>query len=353
MKKEIKRILVIRTCSMSEVAMTVPVLASLVKQYPDVEITLVTNVKYVPLFEHIPNVEIFPIEILTRHRGRKGVFRLFYDLRELPPFDLIVDLQGHFRNKFLSFLFGVLCGVRAVHVNMGNREKRKQTRRFRKKMKESLESTYSRYLDAFAKAKLLFPMNFDSIFPEKPILSLETALITGEKQGKWIGIAPFTKHKGKMLPLEKTEKVIVELLKFPDVKIFLFNEEEVMKDLFEEWEQTYPNVCSLVSKINLREELRIVANLDVMITMDSVNLHLASLVKTPAVSIWGATHRYSLGTVGWNQSRENVVETSLKCRPCSLTGDKYCRRGDYACLNEIALEQIVEKVKKILYERRA
>jgi len=333
---------------MSEVAMVVPVLSSLVDTYKDLDITLVTNEKYVPMFEKMPNIEIFPIEILTRHSGKRGVFRLYHDLQELPKFDVIIDLQGKFRNKFLCFLFRILKGTHSYHVDMGMREKRRQVRPFMKKVTSSLESIYSRYVDVFTKVGFIFPLNFESIYPEKPTLSIEQSMLTGEKTGKWIGIAPFTKHTGKMLPLKKMERVIDQLSIIPDVKIFLFCADNSVEEQFESWEKKYKNVVSLANKINLRDELRILANMDVMISMDSVSLHLASIVKTPTISIWGSTHRYSMGTVGWNQSRENVIEVPLKCRPCSLTGDDLCRRGDYACLNEISVEQIVTQTKKLL-----
>jgi ADP-heptose:LPS heptosyltransferase len=84
-----------------------------------------------------------------------------------------------------------------------------------------------------------------------------------------------------------------------------------------------------------------------MVTMDSANMHLASLVATPVVSIWGATHPYA-GFMGWNQSIDNAVQTDLPCRPCSIYGKKDCMRGDYACLYQIKPETIVGKIERIL-----
>ena len=89
------------------------------------------------------------------------------------------------------------------------------------------------------------------------------------------------------------------------------------------------------------------SQLEVMISMDSSNMHLASLVGTPVVSIWGATHPYA-GFMGWGQSEDNVVQVELDCRPCSIFGQKPCLRGDFACLNNILPETIVEKTLKNL-----
>ena len=87
----------------------------------------------------------------------------------------------------------------------------------------------------------------------------------------------------------------------------------------------------------------LMSQLDVMLSMDSANMHLASLVNTPVVSIWGATHPYS-GFMGWNQSMQNVIQTDLPCRPCSIYGKTPCHRGDYACLTSIKPETVVKKL---------
>ena len=89
------------------------------------------------------------------------------------------------------------------------------------------------------------------------------------------------------------------------------------------------------------------SHLDVMISMDSSNMHLASLTGTPVVSIWGATHPYA-GFLGWGQTAENAIQIDLECRPCSIFGQKPCRRGDYACMNRIAPETIIERTNNIL-----
>ena len=89
------------------------------------------------------------------------------------------------------------------------------------------------------------------------------------------------------------------------------------------------------------------SHLDAMVSMDSANMHMASLVNCPVVSIWGATHPYA-GFVGWGQKEENFVQLDMPCRPCSIYGSKPCLRGDYACLSGIAPEVIADKVENLL-----
>ena len=162
---------------------------------------------------------------------------------------------------------------------------------------------------------------------------------------KWIGIAPFAAHKGKIYPLEKMERVIELLLeREPNCHIFLFGGGAEERELLTQWESRHDRcTCALLG--SLYNELVLMSHLDTMVSMDSANMHLASLTGTRVVSVWGATHPFA-GFMGWNQSPADAVQTTLPCRPCSIFGNKPCLHGDYPCLNSITPEEIVEKVLK-------
>ena len=164
-----------------------------------------------------------------------------------------------------------------------------------------------------------------------------------------IGIAPFAAHEGKIYPVRLMEQVVEQLLaKHPDTRIYLFGKGQREDETFPKWCAAHPQ-CVYVSQHlnNLRDELILMSHLQVMVSMDSANMHLASLVATPVVSVWGATHPFT-GFMGWNQSPENAIQIPLECRPCSIYGQKPCLRGDYACMRNIAPEQIVNRVELIL-----
>ena len=82
------------------------------------------------------------------------------------------------------------------------------------------------------------------------------------------------------------------------------------------------------------------SHLDVMLSMDSGNMHLAAIAGCPVVSVWGATHPFA-GFAPWKQSPDDVVQADLPCRPCSAYGNKKCYRGDFACMRMITPEMIV------------
>ena len=160
-----------------------------------------------------------------------------------------------------------------------------------------------------------------------------------------VGIAPFAKHKGKIYPLERTQELVKRLVR-QDIQVFLLGGRGDERDLLERW-ATKPNIVVLPAyNLNLLEELSVMQHLDLMVAMDSANMHLASWAGTHVLSIWGATHRYA-GFYGWGQSENLAVEREdLPCRPCSIYGNKPCMRGDYACL-DISIDEIF---KRILHE---
>ena len=112
--------------------------------------------------------------------------------------------------------------------------------------------------------------------------------------------------------------------------------------MLEKWAKKYQGVESVAGKKSLGEELELMQSLRVMISMDSANMHLASLVGTRVVSIWGATHP-NAGFLGIGQRESDCIQRDLKCRPCSIYGKRKCKYGDYRCM-DIQPETIVAKV---------
>ena len=80
-----------------------------------------------------------------------------------------------------------------------------------------------------------------------------------------------------------------------------------------------------------------------MLTMESANMHLASLVDLQAMTIWGPTSP-ACGYQGYNQVVQDDIQLEMDCRPCSITGDKPCKYGDYRCLRNISPDDIAQRV---------
>ena len=114
-----------------------------------------------------------------------------------------------------------------------------------------------------------------------------------------------------------------------------------------QWSQGKQDVHNMAGLYSMDDELRLMGLLDVMVTMDSANMHLASLVETPVVSVWGATHPFA-GFYGWGQDSKSAVQVDLECRPCSVFGNKTCHRGDFACMQLISPKMLIHKINDIV-----
>lgn len=305
--------------------MTMPVFREFLEQNPDVEIVMVSRNNFESLFADIPNVIFHGID-LDEYKGFLGIRRLGKELLKLYKPDYVADLHDVIRSKILDKLY-VRKGLKVFKINKGKEEKENLTNVWNLD-KIQLKKTVERYADVFR------DMGF------KLELSHQLRPQTIQKSG--IGFAPFAQHKGKMLPLEKSFELVKILAQKNTIYFFGGGKKET--ETLESWEQQIPNTKSLAGKLNLSEELNRIAQLEVMISMDSANMHLASIVGTRCVSIWGATHPYA-GFLGFGQSEDDVVQIKdLTCRPCSVFGDKECFRGDWACLEEINVQQIIDKI---------
>ena len=241
----------------------------------------------------------------------------------------------------------MLQGKKAAHIDKERKGKKALTRPSNK-IKVQQASSFQRYARVLEELGLPVKMDFQSIYSNAKGDSSVFSTITGSKgSDKWIGIAPFATHAGKIYPQERMEQVIQALDAIEGIRIFLFGGGKKEVDILTSWANKYPSATCIAGKLKMDAELALMSHLDVMVSMDSGNMHLASLVNTPVVSIWGATHPLA-GFMGWNQSEENAVQVDLPCRPCSVYGNKPCVQKDYACLKQITPQTIVKKIIAIL-----
>jgi ADP-heptose:LPS heptosyltransferase len=344
-----EHILIIRFSAMGDVAMVVPVVYSLATQYPDLRITVLSRSFARPFFDDLaPNVDFMEADLKGEYHGVKGLNALYRRLTA-KQFTKIADLHSVLRSEYLRMRF-TMGHYRVEHINKHRRQRRALVS-YNNKERKQLPTPFENYAEVLAKLGFPVRLEFRSIFPpEGGNLNMLPAIIGPKKNfQKWIGIAPTAAHPGKCYPAPLMRQVVEQLIvKYPQARIFLFGRGRMEDQLFSQWCSEMPQ-CVYVSQHleNMHQELILMSHLDVMLSMDSANMHLASLTATPVVSVWGATHPYA-GFVGWNQPQENIIQADLDCRPCSIYGKRPCRRGDLACMNMIRPEQIVERIEQIL-----
>lgn len=324
---------------MGDVAMTVPILRALIHQYPQIKITVLTRPFFAPFFKNSPNVSVYSADLKEKHKGVIGLYKLSKELRNL-GIDAVADLHNVLRSKILKlFLFG----IKTVQIDKGRAEKKALVRgeKF-----QQLKTTHKRYMDVFE--ALGFKLDLSNpTFPEKSILNDRIKSILGDVSKKRIGVAPFAAHEGKMYPLDAMKDVIKALSK--DYKVVLFGGGQKEIGILNEFETAFENVVNVAGKLSIDEELDVISNLDVMLSMDSGNAHMAAMLGVKVVSIWGVTHPFA-GFAPFKQPEDYALlsdRNQFPKIPTSVYGNKYPENYKEAS-RSISPETIIEKIKMIL-----
>lgn len=326
--------LIVRFGSVGNVAMTVPVIDSLSRRYPDHHFIVASKKELSAMFESMPNVTYYEVD---NHLNWRGVIELWKALRH--KVDAVIDLQAVLRTRVLgSLLF--LSGKEVTRVRYG---------RLRKHLitlfgigYKPLRTEFERYRDACWRAGLETDNNFVSL-PVNKKAAEEIKEMFGRKTGKWIGIAPFAKKRSNMLPYRVMKQTISRLCKDKNTHLFLFGAGAIECEMLRQWSSVFPRTVSVAGNLTLAQELELMRHLDVMVCMDSANQHLASLVNLRAISVWCATHPV-LGCMGWRQNPDDIIQRDdLACRPCSCHGVNHCKYGNYAC-RDIKSETLLKRI---------
>ncbi|MFG4000727.1 glycosyltransferase family 9 protein [Flavobacterium aquidurense] len=334
-----------RLSAMGDVAMTVPVLRAFVKQYPEVKITVISRPFFKPFFDGIPNLEFFAFDEKERHKGFKGLLRLFSDVKKL-KIDAFADLHNVLRSKIVSLLFA-LSGKKRATVDKG-REGKKELTRSENKIFRQLPTMFERHVKVFNELGFTLDLS-NPQFPEKAILSSEILDLIGDNNQKLVGIAPFAQYDSKVYPKDLMQEVIAKLAENKANKILLFGGGKKEIEILDSFAKPFENVINMAGKIKFQQELELISNLDVMLSMDSGNAHIAAMLGVKVITLWGATHPYA-GFLPFNQTIENALvsdRNQYPKLPTSVYGNKVVE-GYEDAMRSISPDEIVGKIQKVL-----
>lgn len=338
-------ILVIRLSAMGDVAMTVPVLKRVTEEYPELKLTVLTRAFLAPLFSELQNVHVFEADIHGRHKGVAGLKRLSRELQDL-GIDAVADLHNVLRSNILKVFFQIQ-GLPVRQIDKGRKDKKALTRKDHKVFKR-LKATHQRYADVFA--EMGFPIALDEgSFLHKHKLSETVKGLAGQEPKKWLGLAPFAQHDGKMYPQDLMKEVLRELEKVLNLKIFLFGGGAKETKVLNTWEQEFNNVVNVAGKISFEEELGLISHLDAMLSMDSGNGHLAANFGIPVITLWGLTHPYT-GFSPYKQPEDNSLLPDLHQYPAIPTSvyGKSIPPGYEEVMRSIPPEKVVQRIREVL-----
>ncbi|MBP1222140.1 glycosyltransferase family 9 protein [Flavobacterium sp. 1355] len=334
-----------RLSAMGDVAMTVPVLRAFVKQYPTVKITVISRPFFKPFFEGIPNLEFLAFDEKKRHKGFPGLLRLYSDVKKL-KIDAFADLHNVLRSKVVSLLFA-LSGKKRATVDKG-RDGKKELTRVEEKIFKQLPTMFERHAKVFEELGFTLDLT-NPEFPKKAVLSAEITDLVGENYQKLIGIAPFAQYDSKVYPLDLMQEVIAKLAENKDQTILLFGGGKKEIEILDSLSEAFKNVINVAGKIKFQQELKLISNLDVMLSMDSGNAHIAAMLGVKVITLWGATHPYA-GFLPFNQSLDNALVSDRHIYPklpTSVYGNKIVE-GYEDAMRTISPKKVVKRIQNLL-----
>ena len=325
--KQPGHVLVYRLSALGDVAMTIPAIYSCARTWPDTTFHVVTTVFCAQLFIGAPdNVVMHPVEKPV------STWRLLKQLNGL-RIDAVADLH----NVLRSWVVDAFFQLKGKKVRMLSKMRSERKGILTHKQQTSRPFTL-RYFDVFEALGLPCEPRFSSLFCQLPPLPLD--MVKGTE--RWVGIAPYARYNNKVYPLELMRQAIQDIVSHPDVRVFLFGSRGQEAAEMKTWETLSPVVHSVAGRFTLQEELSLMAHLDTMVSMDSANMHLASLVGTRVVSIWGSTAP-ACGFLGYGQEEGNALCAHVDCQPCTIGGSRLCRQGSLDCLRSILPESIADR----------
>ena len=330
---------------MGDVAMTVPVLRVFSETYPDVKITVLSRPFFKPLFGEIPNLDFLEADVKGRHK-RFGIINLAKEAKNL-GIDAVADLHNVIRSRIIT-TYLKLKGIETATIDKGRAEKEALIAAKGQNI-FPLKTTHQRYADVFE--KLGFPMDLKHfVAPPRKRLAPKLNGLIGVEPKKLIGIAPFAAHHSKMYPLDLMAEVIRELDRIDKYRIFLFGGGKKEIEQLKKLEHPFANVTNVAGKLTFGEELALISNLDLMLSMDSGNGHLAAMFGVPVLTLWGVTHPFA-GFAPFNQPESNQLladREKFPLIPTSVYGNKF-PKGYGEAMRTIALKTVVQQVSSILF----
>jgi len=341
--RDFHRILFIKPSSPGDIIHALPVLHGLRRRYPKAHLAWLVSSSFADLIEADPAINEV-IRFDRRRFARLGrslqVTREFIAfVRQLRSrrFDLVIDLQGLFRSGFLAYASG--AGVR-----IGFAASREMAWLFyTDKIRPDARAAHAADKNYAIAGLLGFedqPMDFDVRLAvadrARAAELLKTAgFLPGER---YAVLAPGTRWETKCWPSERFGRlaaVIKQRHYLDSVLVGGAADAALAEAAVAVSGGAAKNLCG---KTNLRQLAAIVEKAAVVVTADSMPMHVAAAMRRPLVALFGPTDPLRTGPYGCQQ---DVLRFDLPCSPCYLRRRRDCRHG-HACMQQLEVEIVAE-----------
>ncbi len=347
MQKKIEKILIVRFSSLGDVILTTPVLSALKIKFPQSQIFFLTKSRYGDVLRADPRIfSLIEFDPTKDHKGLSGFLKLMAKLRAY-DFDLLVDLQTNLRSFFVRHLI-----KSKIKLKYRKRWLSRSLMVHTKFLKIKTIPTVDLYLkilkkiDVHTKDKnpIIYVDQTEENFSKKFLLERKV-----QKDDIIVGVHPGARWETKRWDAMRFRQVCHTLAYKFNCKVVLLGDRgdgELLDGISQGMPET--KVIKAVG-LSTREFIGLIRWCDCLITNDSGPMHIASALGIPVVAIFGPTHpKLGFAPVG---SEHVVLCANVKCSPCSLHGEKRCRKKSKLCMNSIEPDMVVEAVQRLLKKR--
>lgn len=310
------KILVIRYSSLGDVVISTAVIKAIHKHFLGAKIDVLTDNRYIPVFESNPFVD----SVIGFDRYEERVFEYLRLRKSLPSYDLSFDLQG----KVFSYLIAKMVSNGKVF-------------KFNKNVATDQNSYSAHILDLYR----IFLKDIGIDLEEKKYF----LFYKRRKQERLVGINIEGGHLSKRLSRAQLFGIVQRLseIGFSVVLIGTKESRELARDIM----CRYRNVIDTTS-YDVKGLIELIASLSVLITPDSGPLHIAAALDIPVVALFGSTSYKR-----WlpHSKKVSLIKSNFSCSPCSEYGTSICRSmKSFDCIRGISPDIILSEVLK-LYEQ--
>ncbi len=335
------RLLIVKLSALGDVIQTLPALKLLRKVFPEAEIDWI--------------VEETNAELLLDHPYLRKVF-LFNKEFFKAPTRFINFLQGLRRDTytavidFQGLLKSALLGRSAkAKYRMGFSNHREGSPLFYNVRFEPFDPNLHavrRYLLLVKRVVNFLTHAVELSFSEDEILyhhPLSEKALPFEPKRPYLILIPGARWETKLWPFEHWKtllKLSSDLRKRYDLYFIGGKKEPGIKGFAEEMARDFAGVFSLVGKLSLKEVVTLMKGAELIVTVDTGTMHLASLLNRPILALFGPT---SPGRTGpWSKTYW-ILQEALPCAPCFR---RQCQ--ELACMQGLLPERVRTKLEELL-----
>ncbi|MGE0197180.1 MAG: putative lipopolysaccharide heptosyltransferase III [Simkaniaceae bacterium] len=343
---KIRKVLVAKLRHHGDVLLASPLFSILKKHYPHLEIDSYLYSETLPMLEGHPAISNFLLyeknwKKLPLHRRCFEEIRLLKKIRKR-GYDLVINLTEGDRGAIAAKASRAPYAVGFDPQGGGMKGKKKCYSHVIKHTPRP-RHTVEKQLDALRVLGIFPSFEERDLFfhiPEDAKERVESLL----PDAPFVLIHPVSRWMFKTLPEETLAQVIRYLHERGEKVVLTASPDPEEMAMNARISQLAPGAQDLSGKISLKELGAVIEKAKMLITVDSVPLHLASALKKPTVAIFGPTCEENWGP--YRNPKSRVVTLPMTCRPCYQPGCGGSGKSD--CLTSLPAQLILEAAHELL-----